>query len=241
MTTKALPKTAPKKVLQKYKKAKALPKVKPSKASVAVEGDKLPVQTVVLLTSLSDIKKDIARSGTDSKTATLPIKRAGRIVEAMPNVDRRKTLPADYEYVNHPAHYGKHPSGVEAIELCEVLSFNVGSAFKYVYRRDDKANAIQDLQKARWYIVREIELLKATWRRFLPSWINSMLLTNPDMGEHHYELADRIRVTEKNTHAKLFYNAVLISTETGNYASQDLPAAVKAIDALIQVYSKEIK
>lgn len=221
MTTKALPKTAPKKVLQKYVTACGLGKVKKAKQPVTVEGDKLPVQPVVL--------------------SNVTVNEHGKEL-AMPNVDRRKTLPADYEYVNHPAHYGKHPSGVEAIELCEVLSFNVGSAFKYVYRRDDKTNPIQDLQKARWYIVREIGLLKATWRRFLPSWLAaSLMVTNPNMGEHHYELADRIRVTEKNTHAKLFYNAVLISTETGNYASQDLPAALKAIDALIQVYSKEIK
>lgn len=62
--------------------------------------------------------------------------------------------------VNHPAHYNKHPSGVEAIEVCRYMNFNVGSAFKYVYRRGDKveagmtqAQAIQkDLDKALWYI-----------------------------------------------------------------------------------------
>lgn len=62
--------------------------------------------------------------------------------------------------VDHPAHYNKHPSGVEAIEVCRYMNFNVGSAFKYVYRRGDKieagmtqALAIQkDLDKALWYI-----------------------------------------------------------------------------------------
>ena len=67
--------------------------------------------------------------------------------------------------VNSPAHYNTHESGVEAIEVCRFMNFNVGSAFKYVYRRGDKvepymtpAQAIQkDLDKALWYIHDEIE------------------------------------------------------------------------------------
>ena len=62
--------------------------------------------------------------------------------------------------VNSPAHYNTHESGVEAIEVCRYMNFNVGSAFKYVYRRGDKVEhgmtknqAIQkDLDKAIWYI-----------------------------------------------------------------------------------------
>lgn len=62
--------------------------------------------------------------------------------------------------VDHPAHYNNHPSGIEAIEVCRFMNFNVGSAFKYVYRRGDKVErgmtkeqAIQkDLDKALWYI-----------------------------------------------------------------------------------------
>ena len=62
--------------------------------------------------------------------------------------------------VNSPYHYNNHESGVEAIEVCRYMNFNVGSAFKYVYRRGDKIEAgmtqeqaIQkDLDKALWYI-----------------------------------------------------------------------------------------
>jgi Protein of unknwon function (DUF3310) len=62
------------------------------------------------------------------------------------------------ETVNHPAHYNQHPSGVEAIQICEHMTFNVGNAMKYLWRADHK-NGIEDLRKAIWYINREIERL----------------------------------------------------------------------------------
>lgn len=58
--------------------------------------------------------------------------------------------------VNHPPHYNGHPSGVECIQVVEHMSFNLGNAVKYVWRADLKDNAIEDLQKAAWYIEREI-------------------------------------------------------------------------------------
>lgn len=57
--------------------------------------------------------------------------------------------------VNHPKHYNSHPSGVEAITVCEHMNFNVGNAMKYLWRSEHK-NGIEDLKKAAWYINREI-------------------------------------------------------------------------------------
>lgn len=62
-----------------------------------------------------------------------------------------------HEAVNHPAHYTQHPSGVECITITEHMGFNLGNAVKYVWRADLKADAIEDLKKARWYIDREIQ------------------------------------------------------------------------------------
>lgn len=64
------------------------------------------------------------------------------------------------EKVNHPKHYNNHKSGVEAIEVIRSFSFNLGSAFKYIYRRNDKENCTEDLQKALWYVEDEIEYRK---------------------------------------------------------------------------------
>lgn len=65
--------------------------------------------------------------------------------------------------INHPKHYnlGK----IEVIEFIEdqALNFNKGSATKYICRagKKDAQREIEDLEKARWYLKREIELIRA--------------------------------------------------------------------------------
>lgn len=59
--------------------------------------------------------------------------------------------------VNHPKHYTSHPSGIECIQITEHMGFNLGNAVKYIWRADLKADAIEDLQKALWYINRELK------------------------------------------------------------------------------------
>jgi len=59
--------------------------------------------------------------------------------------------------VDHPRHYTSHPSGIECIQVTEHMGFNLGNAVKYIWRADLKNDAIEDLEKAKWYITREIE------------------------------------------------------------------------------------
>jgi hypothetical protein len=61
------------------------------------------------------------------------------------------------EVVDHPKHYNSHPSGIECIQVAEHMSFNLGNAIKYIWRADEKGNALEDLKKAAWYVQREIE------------------------------------------------------------------------------------
>lgn len=63
------------------------------------------------------------------------------------------------ESVNHPSHYTDHPSGVECIEITEHMNFNLGNAIKYIWRAGLKGKQLQDLEKAAWYINREIDRL----------------------------------------------------------------------------------
>lgn len=66
--------------------------------------------------------------------------------------------------VNHPSHYTSDPSGIECIEVTRYLNFNVGNAYKYLFRAGKKSDAeIQDIQKAIWYLNDEI----TTGGRFL--------------------------------------------------------------------------
>jgi len=62
--------------------------------------------------------------------------------------------------VNNPPHYTKHASGVQCIDVTEHMNFCLGNAIKYIWRADLKHDAIEDLEKARWYITREIERRK---------------------------------------------------------------------------------
>ena len=45
---------------------------------------------------------------------------------------------------------------IDAIEEWK-LNFNLGNVVKYIARADYKADAIEDLKKASWYLNREIE------------------------------------------------------------------------------------
>ena len=36
------------------------------------------------------------------------------------------------------------------------MGFCLGNAIKYIWRADEKGNAVQDLEKAKWYLEREI-------------------------------------------------------------------------------------
>lgn len=74
--------------------------------------------------------------------------------------------PGEYEQIDHPAHYQTEP-GVECIDVVEHLSFNVGNAIKYLWRAGAKpgADTVTDLEKARWYIEREIARVRALRRQ----------------------------------------------------------------------------
>lgn len=58
--------------------------------------------------------------------------------------------------VNHPAHY-KY-GGIETIDFIEAkeLGYNLGNVVKYITRSDHKGNRKQDLEKAAWYLQREL-------------------------------------------------------------------------------------
>jgi hypothetical protein len=59
--------------------------------------------------------------------------------------------------VNHPSHYTQHPDGIECIQVTRHMNFNLGNAIKYLWRHGNKGAAVEDLQKAVWYIQDEIK------------------------------------------------------------------------------------
>lgn len=60
------------------------------------------------------------------------------------------------EAVNSPQHYqGKGLEAIDVIESFE-LNFNLGNTIKYVLRAGKKGNKKEDLEKAVWYLKREL-------------------------------------------------------------------------------------
>ena len=66
------------------------------------------------------------------------------------------------ELVNHPQHYGGKDNPYEAIKVIEAwdLGFCLGNTIKYISRAGKKDDTIQELEKALWYLKREIKNLK---------------------------------------------------------------------------------
>ena len=65
------------------------------------------------------------------------------------------------DLVNHPPHY--KAGGIEVIDFIEAkdLNFRLGNAIKYISRAGKKAtDPVQDLEKAAWYLKREIDARK---------------------------------------------------------------------------------
>ena len=61
-----------------------------------------------------------------------------------------------FDPVNHPAHY--KTGGIETIDFIEAkeLNYNMGNAVKYISRAEHNGNKRQDLEKAVWYLNREL-------------------------------------------------------------------------------------
>lgn len=81
---------------------------------------------------------------------------------------KQKDSPSK-DKVNHPSHYSylKELCGVEVIDITRHMDFDTGNALKYLLRAghkseqgyDDTTKAIEDLQKAIFYIKDKINML----------------------------------------------------------------------------------
>lgn len=67
-----------------------------------------------------------------------------------------ESVPVKTDLVNNPVHY--LVGGIEVIDFIEAkqLNYNLGNAVKYIARADHKGNRKQDIEKAIWYLKREI-------------------------------------------------------------------------------------
>lgn len=66
------------------------------------------------------------------------------------------------DQINHPPHYTA--TEIEPINVIESwkLGFCLGNVVKYIARAEHKGTPIADLEKARWYLDREIQKRKSS-------------------------------------------------------------------------------
>lgn len=85
---------------------------------------------------------------------TLHISTPDNSIEAVMEEELPVTM---HDPVNHPAHY--KVGGIETIDFIEAkrLNYNMGNAVKYITRADHKGSRRQDLEKAIWYLKRELD------------------------------------------------------------------------------------
>lgn len=74
----------------------------------------------------------------------------------------RETKEVKLDNVNHPAHYNKGTMEcLDVIKAClsesEFKGFLKGNVMKYMYRKGDKGDALEDLNKACWYAKKLME------------------------------------------------------------------------------------
>jgi hypothetical protein len=95
------------------------------------------------------------------------IQRANSVPRGRGDLDRPRLRiagmnPWERDNVNHPPHY--KAGGIETIDFIEAksLNYNLGNVVKYITRADLKGNKLEDLQKAQWYLNREVSKLKGS-------------------------------------------------------------------------------
>lgn len=127
--------------------------------------EKLGIDVSYITTTLSAWRKRQALFANDIVTSTLAEKMgeiAYEVTKGRGRPKARLATSADFavlknDPVNHPAHY--KVGGIETIDFIEAkkLNYNLGNVVKYITRADHKGLRKQDLEKAMWYLKREID------------------------------------------------------------------------------------
>ena len=106
-----------------------------------------------------------ALRATESRSKRELLDAAADLIEEqlVPVTGARPETAPENDPVNHPSHYTD--GRIEVIDFIEDkhLNFHLGNTVKYVARagKKDPDKAVEDLEKARWYLDREIRRRKA--------------------------------------------------------------------------------
>lgn len=139
------------------------------RAQIKKRKDKLPMTRAEIMAKARAAKKAKAMA-TNMKPAELPVRGKGdeyeveqgawKVVAHYTSDKSIKDVPKpnkpSVDMVNHPPHY--KVGGIETIDFIEAkkLGYNLGNVVKYITRADHKGERLENLQKALWYLNREL-------------------------------------------------------------------------------------
>ncbi len=151
-------------------------KKKPALLTARVNGENYPLPSLTPLNTFPGLDmpmpgdiRDIISFLTGLPSGRPSIRPLGiEVIELRSPPDEFQRPDEDTETINSPSHY-RAESGIEAIEVIEAwnLDFNLGNVVKYICRdglKDTGDAPLENLQKAMWYLQREIDNRKAKIR-----------------------------------------------------------------------------
>lgn len=134
--------------------------------------------------------------------------------------------------VDHPRHYNLHPAGIECVDVIEHMTLNVGTAVKYCWRSGLKDPTVQDLEKAIWYLRREVERVKAFGLD------KSAMLSEISDAELRVQLSESLKglVPPPRTHPSSTCTHGVTFNESAYDAAKDAGAYTEGLVAWVRKY-----
>lgn len=114
--------------------------------------------TLIALSDCPNITKEIKEHKFEDKKTDESVVKIKLGDDPMCDAIRDCTMKYMDDKINHPKHYceGRKYEPIDVIEDCG-LGMHAGNAVKYISRAGRKGDAIEDLEKARWYVDRYVQ------------------------------------------------------------------------------------
>lgn len=133
-----------------------------AKAKEVSQATGVPPQSVyqIAYNLRKQMREGMAKVKMTALAPTAAATKASRPMKLIAVSTSNKSIKPKADMVNHPPHY--KAGGIETIDFIEAkkLGYNLGNVVKYVSRAELKIDKLEDLQKARWYLNREISNLE---------------------------------------------------------------------------------
>lgn len=129
--------------------------------------------------------------------------------------------------IEHPDHYNSHPSKIECWDLNGQLNGNLAAAFKYIFRRAEKATEAENINKAIQYLRKEDSEVHADNRNKNPV----RFAVQPGRAQEFRGNLELVMNYEPNPSIHRAYYQFTLLIEAANTAQQSL-AILRIIGAL---------